>query len=497
METRKTALQEAARAFETERASLQSRIETLERDISEAASKSTNALQKHDSVVEDRDHLRTQLSAKEAECAKLLAQVKQQAASLSEGKKSSEQKDAKLSQLAGKLSETEATLSQSVPVATLKEVQSELQRAFGEKLALETKLAALREQLDAKQSDLRKLETEVEARNAMMSLRCDVVVQCDTLSDFVATLQSELATRRTEAERRACELANLRSESHAQCAALRERIAVLEEGLAGPVQRCAEPHSTAEKCMQLENALRVSDAAAAASRHQCAVALLELSRARCALEMSVPAALYISTVGQLEDRVGSLEGEVSRLSPERHAAKSPSPSDKLSPSYRIPKHATCISARPRFSEEPNLLQSAPVELTTSNNRSPSNTSQPLRTVESALPGFKVTNARVLSPPPRPIFSTSKNAPNASNAPNAPPVSSNQRCAPRAAEKAPRVQKSGPLHGDQASQWARWILDTSSTTSSTAQAATATNRRQERGVARVPLADDVRVRVPRR
>ena len=37
------------------------------------------------SVVEDRDHLRTQLSAKEAECAKLLAQVKQQAASLSEG----------------------------------------------------------------------------------------------------------------------------------------------------------------------------------------------------------------------------------------------------------------------------------------------------------------------------------------------------------------------------------------------------------------------------
>ena len=168
METRKTALQEAARAFETERASLQSRIETLERDISEAASKSTNALQKHDSVVEDRDHLRTQLSAKEAECAKLLAQVKQQAASLSEGKKSSEQKDAKLSQLAGKLSETEATLSQSVPVATLKKVQSELQRAFGEKLALETKLAALREQLDAKKSDLRKLETEVETRKTAL-----------------------------------------------------------------------------------------------------------------------------------------------------------------------------------------------------------------------------------------------------------------------------------------------------------------------------------------
>ena len=34
--------------------------------------------------------------------------------------------------------------------------------------ALETKLAALREQLDAKQSDLRKLETEVETRKTAL-----------------------------------------------------------------------------------------------------------------------------------------------------------------------------------------------------------------------------------------------------------------------------------------------------------------------------------------
>ena len=270
VETRKTALQEAARAFETERASLQSRIETLERDISEAASKSTNALQKHDSVVEDRDHLRTQLSAKEAECAKLLAQVKQQAASLSEGKKSSEQKDAKLSQLAGKLSETEATLSQSVPAATLKEVQSE-------KLALETKLAALREQLDAKQSDLRKLETEVETRKtALQEAARAFETERASLQSRIETLErdiSEAASKSTNALQKHDSVVEDRdhlrtqlSAKEAECAKLlaqvKQQAASLSEGKKSSEQKDAKLSQLAGKLSETEATLSQSVPAA-------------------------------------------------------------------------------------------------------------------------------------------------------------------------------------------------------------------------------------------
>ena len=358
-----------------------------------------DALSKDFGAKESELHkLETELRAQEAECAKLSAQVVQAAS------------------LAKQHSETEATLSQS---------QTALQCALKEKIELKSMFDALSKDFGAKESELHKLETELRAQEAECAkLSAQVVqaaslakqhseteatlsqsqtaLQCalkekielksmfDALSKDVCVKESEFRELETELRAREAECAKLSAQVVQQVASLNEAKKTLEEKEAKLTQVDVELSETKATLSQSQTELQCALKENVKLKSRYATLVEDFDAKQSDLRKLVDMTVHCS-VASMPSRCDD-----GHMTPLQRCARLPvdPPSNNVSPSYNNPKHAT--SSR-HWSEEPSLLHSAPVE---SSSRSPSNSSQPLRAGEPAMPVFEVSSAHVS--PPRPM-----------------------------------------------------------------------------------------------